>query len=239
MREEILSEKSLKYGSGGTLLETIQTASKLPLIFGGKGGKRVSLRKSLSISLSQTITETSRIRLEKGDQIGNSPPYLPLTRLHLNEIFKKRLEMPNNITSNCLRRQSLIRWLQKLARQTKLVLCGQTIKNLGFMQWAIQLWSILANNNLGENYPWLTKIYCPFRVFELSEWVWFCRYPVTWQISSLIPTFYMSSKYTAAQCTFLKFPICGQSWHVKIKQVTRYKNASIQLLTSLMGRRHV
>ena len=109
LREEILSEKSLKYGSGGTLLETIQTASKLPLIFGGKGGKRVSLRKSLSISLSQTITETSRIRLEKGDQIGNSPPYLPLTRLHLNEIFKKRLEMPNNITSNCLRRQSLIR----------------------------------------------------------------------------------------------------------------------------------
>ena len=121
----------------GPPLETIQKASKLPLIF--FWGKRVSLRKSLSISLSQTITETSRIRLEKGDQIGNSPTPMTLLYTHLNEIFKKgvlRCQI-TSLQSDCLKRAiTLIRRLQKLARQTKLVLLrpNHEKKNLGFMQ---------------------------------------------------------------------------------------------------------
>ena len=71
----------------GLPLETIQKASKLPLIF--FGGKGPSPQDFEYISLSQTITETSRIRLEKGDQIGNSPTPMTLLYTHLNEIFKK------------------------------------------------------------------------------------------------------------------------------------------------------
>ena len=121
----------------GPPLETIQKASKLPLIFFG-GEKGLSPQEFEYISLSQTITETSRIRLEKGDQIGNSPTPMTLLYTHLNEIFKKgvlRCQI-TSLQSDCLKRAiTLIRRLQKLARQTKLVLLRPNHeKNLGFMQ---------------------------------------------------------------------------------------------------------